>query len=145
MGIPINNIFLQDWLQKTQDTHHNQQPDSLQPECNWKLCNWCFQIFQEERGLQNNQQLHHWYWQSWAKTWFLNLNYCCSLLGYYQSQENLAKLGCRPDTQVQKFKNPFIFWLPTGTWWRFLAIHLFFLIRRIRPFFITKILCICQK
>jgi hypothetical protein len=35
--------------------------------------------------------------------------------GGNHQQEYLAKFGSRPDMKAQKFKNPFIFWLPVGT------------------------------
>jgi len=33
-------------------------------------------------------------------------------------QEDLAKFGYRPGMKIEKFMNPFIFWLPAGTYCR---------------------------
>jgi hypothetical protein len=37
-------------------------------------------------------------------------------------QQDLAKFGYRLGMKIEKFKNPFIFWLPAGTYSRDLAI-----------------------
>jgi len=37
-------------------------------------------------------------------------------------QEDLAKFGYRPGMKIKKFRYPFMYWLPAGTYCRDLAI-----------------------
>jgi hypothetical protein len=55
-------------------------------------------------------------------------------------QQDLAKFGYRLDIKVKKFKNILIFWLPTGTCCRNLAIKKKSIIWRIRVIFMTNTL-----
>jgi hypothetical protein len=60
-------------------------------------------------------------------------------------QEDLAKFGCRPGMKIEKFRYPFIYWLPAGTYCRDLAILSFQNLANLRSFFYKSPSCVSKS